>query len=86
MRIDGAGRLGGGSWPVISWTIKYLSVVVMSRFGTIDWEFGGGRSDIGGRSGTAPPSSWSITDAKDKEISSSTGRALIRSRETVIYR
>jgi hypothetical protein len=44
-RIEGAGRPGGiGFRPEISFKIRSTSVVVILRFGTIDWEFRGGSS------------------------------------------
>jgi hypothetical protein len=84
-RTSGAGRPGGVLLsPEISWRIRSISVSVMLRFGTIDWEFGGAFSAKTGC--TSSSKGLSITDGKDKETSSSTGRVSNRSREIVMWR
>jgi hypothetical protein len=84
-RTSGAGRPGGVRLsPEISWRIRSTSVSVILRFGTIDWEFGGAFSTKTGWACTSLSKGLSITDRKDEETSSSTGRVSNRSREIVI--
>jgi hypothetical protein len=83
-RTSGAGRPGGVRLsPEISWRIRSISVSVMLRFGTIDWEFGGAFS---AETGCTSSEGLSIAVGKDEETSSSTGRASNRPREIVMWR
>jgi hypothetical protein len=83
-RTTGAGRSGGICLsPEISCKMRSLSVAVILRFGTIDWEFRGAFSI---ETGWAFASSFKvllIMDTNDKETSSSTGRVSNRLREMV---
>jgi len=84
-RIDGAGRPGGrGARPERPAKSRSTSVIAMLRFGTIDWEFGGGRSAVTGGWSTTIDSS--IIEGNDEDISSSIGSVSSRSKEIVIYR
>jgi hypothetical protein len=85
-RIDGAGRPGGkGARPEIPARSRSTSVVVTLRFGTVDWEFGGGKSAVTTGDSSATIDSSTI-EGNDEDISPLIGKVSSRSREMVIYR
>lgn len=88
--MEGAGSPRGGEpQPASVFRIRSASVAVVSRFGTIDWEFGGEVSFVLGGQGSRGSSLTllsSITEVMEEEISPSVGKVRTRSGEIVIYR